>query len=35
VCGCDHKTYDNDCRAAQSGQNVIHKGECVKNEKKN
>jgi hypothetical protein len=34
VCGCDHKTYDNECRAAQSGQNVIHKGECVKGEKK-
>lgn len=30
VCGCNHKTYNNDCLAAKAGQNVIHKGECEK-----
>ena len=34
VCGCNHKTYNNDCLAAQAGMNVIHKGKCGGHEKK-
>ncbi len=28
VCGCDMKTYDNGCFAAQAGVNVAYKGAC-------
>jgi len=28
VCGCDGKTYDNDCVAARAGQTVASKGAC-------
>jgi hypothetical protein len=28
VCGCDIKTYDNSCRAAQAGYGYISTGAC-------
>lgn len=28
VCGCDTKTYQNECAARASGVNVAHEGEC-------
>ncbi len=30
VCGCDSKTYNNECLAAVAGTSVSHKGECQK-----
>ena len=30
VCGCDNKTYANDCLAAKAGTSVNHQGECRK-----
>jgi hypothetical protein len=30
VCGCNHKTYNNDCLASKAGVNVDHKGKCEK-----
>lgn len=28
VCGCDDKTYSNDCHAYCAGVEVVSKGEC-------
>ena len=28
VCGCNGKTYDNTCKAAQAGESIKYWGEC-------
>jgi hypothetical protein len=28
ICGCDHRTYRNDCAAKASRVNVLHTGAC-------
>jgi hypothetical protein len=28
VCGCNHKTYSNDCRRMQAGVSKLHDGKC-------
>jgi hypothetical protein len=30
VCGCNHKTYNNECMAQRAGVNVSHTGKCEK-----
>ncbi len=29
VCGCDNKTYSNECSAASAGMNIAYDGECL------